>query len=254
MTLQQHVFLAGAACTLLFSCRASEPAALCPDPSFHLLQNPCIAPCDPGIVNTSKETDTYLWYFDDGASSDIETPTHTFTQPGEYIIALRAYGNSTICEDSAELHLVVTDSCGFTKCWEHGDCRNGICVCSPGWEGPECTETYSQKFTGKYSQRDTCGTASSFKNDFITINSIDEKTIALIRFGSYIDPVDLSATVDKDLPDAPSAREMHFSFTDSAGVKISGSGIKTGRDIIGNYILSYPDNTSQSCRFRLLAY
>jgi PKD repeat protein len=49
--------------------------------------------------------DTYLWNFGDGASANLQNPTHTYTEEGVYVVALSA-SNQT-CSDLAELEITV---------------------------------------------------------------------------------------------------------------------------------------------------
>lgn len=57
------------------------------------------------LTNQSENADTYQWSFDDGSSSKLKNPSHTFSQPGDYLVELivsNDYGNDTT---SAELSI-----------------------------------------------------------------------------------------------------------------------------------------------------
>ena len=31
------------------------------------------------------------------------------------------------------------NECSVSECGEHGECVEGACICTKGWEGPNCT-------------------------------------------------------------------------------------------------------------------
>ncbi len=67
--------------------------------------------CSPYLydfVNTSIGADTYLWSFDDGATSTMELPQHEF-EAGNYAINL-IVSSSFGCTDTAEVDLIVHQS------------------------------------------------------------------------------------------------------------------------------------------------
>ncbi len=52
------------------------------------------------LINTSQGTDTYQWNFGDGSpTSNLESPSHTYTAPGSYEITLT--GSNAFCEGEA---------------------------------------------------------------------------------------------------------------------------------------------------------
>ncbi|MGB0839809.1 MAG: PKD domain-containing protein, partial [Chitinophagales bacterium] len=58
------------------------------------------------FTNLSTNADSYLWDFDDGATSDETSPNHTYTQANEYEVCLTAMNNEN-CNDSTCLELLV---------------------------------------------------------------------------------------------------------------------------------------------------
>ena len=48
--------------------------------------------CNQVDFKTSICASTYTWYFNDGTSSNLQNPTHTFASPGTYIVHLNADG------------------------------------------------------------------------------------------------------------------------------------------------------------------
>jgi gliding motility-associated-like protein len=64
--------------------------------------------CAPGpvnLVNESKNADSYKWYFSDGRSADVETPSMPF-DPGIYSVKLVA-SKGGVCMDSVEKALAI---------------------------------------------------------------------------------------------------------------------------------------------------
>ncbi len=47
-------------------------------------------PVDVAFYNKSQHATDFLWNFDDGYTSDVETPIHTFIEPGNYLVTLSA--------------------------------------------------------------------------------------------------------------------------------------------------------------------
>ena len=58
--------------------------------NFEILTGGWVCPGTPiGFNNTSSDTSNCLWYFDDGDSSTMANPTHSYTLPGNYLVKLR---------------------------------------------------------------------------------------------------------------------------------------------------------------------
>jgi len=55
--------------------------------------DPACGPYTVTFVNTSRYAIRYQWDFDDGFTSEMQNPTHTFTQAGTYNVALTAIGH-----------------------------------------------------------------------------------------------------------------------------------------------------------------
>lgn len=70
------------------------------------------------FANKTPEASFYEWHFGDGVRSDLENPTHIFTEPGNYKVELSAYNDAgsqmksrTITiHDPTVLAFTVTDS------------------------------------------------------------------------------------------------------------------------------------------------
>jgi len=66
--------------------------------------------CGSGVVsfnNTSEDTDTYLWNFGDGETSEAENPVHTYDDPGTYPVTLTA---SNECGEDVETQTIVVSA------------------------------------------------------------------------------------------------------------------------------------------------
>lgn len=71
------------------------------------LLNPKDSGCAPHTVvfqNVSQQAQRFEWYFGDGGTSTLATPTHTYTQAGDYTVMFVAVNDSTcITHDTAYL-------------------------------------------------------------------------------------------------------------------------------------------------------
>ena len=103
--------------------------------------------CAPHTVqfeNTSKDAQRFIWYFGDGDSSVLATPTHIYTNPGVYQVQLVAI-NDTMCitHDTAHLEvhvyeisqpqLVVKDT---NLCSVENSINIGVAVLNPSLGNP----------------------------------------------------------------------------------------------------------------------
>lgn len=70
--------------------------------------------CAPQTVkfkNLSKGTNTFLWEFDDGDTSTVFEPEHTYTYPGTYLVTLIAIpDNPCLKPDTAHYQIIVNES------------------------------------------------------------------------------------------------------------------------------------------------
>lgn len=65
-----------------------------PVPNFTFSPDPpCPAPQTIAFTNTTTGGNSYLWYFDDGGSSTLANPTHTYTADQNFIVHLIATNN-----------------------------------------------------------------------------------------------------------------------------------------------------------------
>jgi PKD repeat protein len=51
----------------------------------------------------------YLWDFGDGQTSTLETPTHTYANPGNYLVTLTCYTGNSSCEQSVSHNVIAAE-------------------------------------------------------------------------------------------------------------------------------------------------
>jgi PKD repeat protein len=163
---------------------------LCPDPCFEWDPDPA---CEDELVSfdsTCSGGDIVWWDWDfgDGGSSDLQNPTHTFTDPGSYTVTLAA-GN--ICNTGTTSHTVVVNP-QPVACFE-ADVQAGcedVAVsfdpdCSTGdpfawhWDFGDASESIERYPTHTYTDAGVytvtltitngCGTDGEVMTDYITI-------------------------------------------------------------------------------------
>lgn len=84
---------------------------------------------------------TFSWQFGDGATSDERNPSHTFAEPGEYVVSLTVEGNHGVAEMSVPLTVgatptadVVLDEEGVTGTAVNGQAFGDETVTSLQWD------------------------------------------------------------------------------------------------------------------------
>ncbi|WP_169303287.1 PKD domain-containing protein [Pedobacter cryophilus] len=80
---------------------AKPVAAFTLDPSIDQLFS---APISFNFINNSVDAVSYQWDFGDGATSTQTNPSHTFDQPGSYVVTLIA--NNGICADTLSTNVI----------------------------------------------------------------------------------------------------------------------------------------------------
>ena len=145
----------------------------------------------------------------------------------------------TSCGDS--------DPCKDVDCGVNGTCFEGTCVCNVGYEGAVCAEEWVTKFLGSYTGVDGCG-GNLTKPVNITKQALDQ--IRITNFGGFDSYVD--ATVKLESANSVSAEIFELNnFVDPAGRKFSGTGKISGNTINANYVVTYSDNSTESCTFNI---
>lgn len=57
-------------------------------------------------IGSLNSINSYLWKFDDGSTSTLQNPTHTYTKPGKYNISLKITTTSGCVSTSTKIHTV----------------------------------------------------------------------------------------------------------------------------------------------------
>jgi len=71
-------------------------ACIGPKASFDFKQTEEVAPSEVSFKNTSERSETYIWDFGDGDTSEEVSPSHRYTRSGQYNVTLKAVkGNKT---------------------------------------------------------------------------------------------------------------------------------------------------------------
>jgi gliding motility-associated-like protein len=83
----------------------------------------CTSPGNYSFKDKSIAADSWSWNFGDGSSSTDQNPSHFYSTPGTYAVALTVTNNTTGCTYTKTINLkVITETAGFTNDAE--GCRN----------------------------------------------------------------------------------------------------------------------------------
>ncbi len=82
--------------------------------------------------NLSENADQFLWDFDDGSTSTLRDPSHTFAIPGSYTVSLEAIGEKESSVVSKELQIT-----GITYSFRNSTSYNLPTFYSFYWDGIE---------------------------------------------------------------------------------------------------------------------
>ncbi|MEM6262971.1 MAG: hypothetical protein AAGI38_10720 [Bacteroidota bacterium] len=145
---------------------------------------------------------------------------------------------------------IVLDPCDVKACvaGQTDTCAVGAsgarCVCSFGFEGEQCEDSWADKFTGDFIVSENCGSNRSFDVQVVTGPRFNQITIA--NFNNKVIPDSQTAKVVVDVV-SPNAlaiprQAMYFGFVEGSG---SFNGV-TGRGFSLNYtITNYKENNGQ---------
>ena len=100
--------------TTVTGCILDIPVALDPIPLFAEIECEDVCIGDPvNFINLTDPvpgyTTKYQWDFDDGMTSTLYQPSHTYLQPGTYNVTMTATVIGTTCTDIAECEVIVYD-------------------------------------------------------------------------------------------------------------------------------------------------
>jgi hypothetical protein len=139
------------------------------------------------------------------------------------------------------------DVCKDVVCGDNGTCDEGLCICDAGYEQDAdglCNVKWSTKFVGtNVAVADTCygdnGAFSANYNMTIT-NDTTATMLSTTNLGGFgaTNVVDMVAT---------SSTTVSINDTDVAQRLFTGTGTISGSTLSLNYVVTYSDNTKDTC-------
>jgi hypothetical protein len=143
---------------------------------------------------------------------------------------------------AAALSLTLTscaDPCKDVNC-NNGECVEGDCVCTDGWEGTDCLTEWSDKFVSNNANATDLCTSGSYSYT-VDILAVNESTIQIINLGDF----NTIATVTATIADG---NELVINVpADGAGRQWVGSGVLNGNTLTINYVVTFDDGTFDTC-------
>jgi len=97
-------FIVFTALIVLNSCETPEPYAAF-DPNMYS-HNPNT---EVYFYNNSRDAESYLWDFGDGQTSTEETPSHYYSDTGNYTVSLTAYNKNKAKSDKFEVEIKIKE-------------------------------------------------------------------------------------------------------------------------------------------------
>ena len=82
-----------------------------PIANFTLPTEDPIAPANVQFENNSKKSETYLWDFGDGNTSTEESPNHTYSSSGNYLVVLKANKGKKTSTEEKRLRVQAPNNC-----------------------------------------------------------------------------------------------------------------------------------------------
>jgi PKD repeat protein len=228
------------------------PSPLIPIASFQLTADTCMAPCDPGIVNTSVGASTYQWSFGDGAVSTEAMPAHVYQQPGNYTIQLTA-SSPTGTHAVAKPMMVLPNPalCDSIDCGINGICLNGVCTCAMGYDPDPtgmCTLPWNQKFIGEYAFYETCPSWNKTYVVHILPGPANDQILITNFFNAYVNPLPATIVLDANMS---SNKITYNADPDNDGFPVTGDGQRSANGNIGGNFTIVDLSTGQtiSCSY-----
>ncbi len=125
------------------------------------------------------------------------------------------------------------DRCVTMSCYNGGVCHNGLCTCSSGYEGVNCSTESRQKFLGNWQQTGGSGTLQGSQFAVSLTGGLTANSINIINFDNgFTQPVTGSVT---------SSDSLIISTQTIQGSVLSGAAYYAGGGIIQvNYTVTSP--------------
>ncbi len=203
--------------------------------------------CPPLLVNNTNQSLDYTsvqWDFGDGGTSSLNSPSHFYTQPGNYTIKLYAngYGN---CIDSASKQIIVRGPSGtFT----YGP-RN---ICSGTNVSFTATTLNNASFVWDFSDGTVQASTDSIINHNYTIPGLYRPKMILVDSAGCQIPVTGLDTIRVVGVEALIGLNQNL-FCDSASIMFRDSSI-IQYDVIQSHVWSFGDGTTSSLQNPLHQY
>lgn len=132
-----------------------------------------------------------------------------------------------------------TDPCKDVNCGANGTCVDGSCFCDDGYEGASCETEWAEKFVGSYLGRDICKSGTYNLTKPAVVSKRNAKEVRMSNFGGFDSFLDMDVTKSDEL--------SFTNKTDPAGRRFTGTAKLSNNRLTGNYIVTYSDNTRDTC-------
>ncbi|MCF8278426.1 MAG: calcium-binding EGF-like domain-containing protein [Flavobacteriales bacterium] len=129
------------------------------------------------------------------------------------------------------------DACKDVTCLNGGTCQDGDCVCTAGYEGPNCSTEQRLAFVGNYSVQENCNLGTF--NYTISINADSEAgtELTLHNLGDF----------NFDITGVVNGTTVTFTDQTGNGATINGTGQLTGGTLVISYTLVPGSGPTLSC-------
>ncbi|MBX7107720.1 MAG: calcium-binding EGF-like domain-containing protein [Chitinophagales bacterium] len=134
------------------------------------------------------------------------------------------------------------DKCKKIICYNGAICVDGICGCTPGFEGDDCSLEVREKFLGTYNVSDNCSVTG---NAHYTVNmsAVDTSVtrVAIANFNGDFGNLVIAVISGDNI-------EIPIQSPDYDGRSVSGAGIfSSGSTIIWNYTIVSSGGIANNC-------
>ena len=57
----------------------------------------------------------------------------------DVVFTIQFFVGNVVYFEPIKIYIYRMNECSVSECGEHGECVEGVCICTKGWEGPNCT-------------------------------------------------------------------------------------------------------------------
>lgn len=135
-----------------------------------------------------------------------------------------------------------SDKCKKIICYNGAICVDGLCGCTPGFEGDDCSLEIREKFLGTYNVSDNC-TVTGNAMYTVNIGAIDTSVtrVGIANFNNDFSNLVLAIITGNNI-------EIPIQTPDADGRAVSGTGIFTGGfTITWNYSIISSSGVPNNC-------